>query len=284
MRLNRGLLGTLLLGLSLPVAGAIAADEPSSAPVTAPQVWLSGAFGRVPGADPAAPAGAAPGGAPLDTWIREAPLTLDVGVPFEDLLELTVTSRPFGGDGPEERLSGGATTFPGPSAPGMATVTASLVTEPYGSSQHAWLLLVPEREGGPEALLDMPGPTAVLTSGSGAIPGEPGNGCFLYLCVDVGYRPPPATLEPLRLGIGETPSLSLDDGSALTSWTGRLTPLEATPGSERTAEADYATDPQSIAELRGLEPGGAGDWLLEIRIDLDRERGWQWFLYRLQAG
>jgi hypothetical protein len=237
----------------------------------------------VPGGDPATPASAAPGGAPLDTWIREAPLTLDVGVPFEDLLELTVTSRPFDGDGPEERLSGGATTFPGPSAPGMATLTASLVTEPYGSSQHAWLLLVPEREGGPEALLDLPGPTAMLTSGSGAIPGEPGNGCFLYLCVDVGYRPPPDALEPLRLGVGETPSLNLDDGSALTKWTGKLTSLDAAHGSERTAGADYATDPQPNAELRGLEPDGAGDWLLEVRIDLDRERGWQWFLYRLQA-
>ena len=199
------------------------------------------------------------------------------------LLELTVTSRPFDEDGPEQRLSGGATTFPGPSAPGIATVTASLVTEPHGSSQHAWLLLVPEREGGPEALLDIPGPAAVLTSGSGTISGEPGNGCFLYLCVDVGYRPPPAALEPVRLGIGETPTLSLNDASAMTGWTGRLTPLGAAPGSERTAEADYAADPQPGAELRGLEPDGAGDWLLEIRVDLDRERGWQWFLFRLQA-
>ncbi len=165
----------------------------------------------------------------------------------------------------------------------MATVTASLVTEPYGSSEHAWLLLVPEREGGPEALLEMPGPTAVLSSGSVTIGGEPGNGCFLYLCVDVGYRPPPSALEPVGLAIGETPALSLDDGSAMTGWTGRLTPLDAATGGERTAEADYATDPQPTAELRGLEPGDAGDWLLEIRIDLDRERGWQWFLFRLRA-
>ena len=273
------MLAAVLLWLSLPLAGMTPVEAPSTMPTTAPRVWLNGAFGRVAGADPATPASAAPDGAPLDTWMRKAPLTLQVDVPFEDLLAIEVVSRPLDGDTAETRLSSGAARFAGPDTPGVSILTATITTALHGSSQHAWLLAVPDRTGGEEALLDIPGPGAMLSSGAGSLPGEPGNGCYLYLCVDVGYQPPAASLEALPVALGETLSLRLTDGSAMAGWTGSLTPLSGTRA--EALEAEARPEPAAVVSLVGLEPNVAGEWLLQVRADLDRERGWQWFLYRL---
>lgn len=273
------ILTALLLWLSVSLAGMNPAPAPSWAPTARPQVWLSGAFGRVAGADPAMPASAAPEGQPLDTWIRKAPLSLRVDVPFEDLLAIEVVSRPLEGDDVEERLSSGATSFAGPDTAGLSVLTATITTEPHGSSQHAWLLAVPDRTGGEKALLDIPGPGALLSSSAGNRSGEPGNGCYLYLCVDVGYQPPAASLQALQVDLGETLSLRLTDGSAMSGWAGSLTPISGTEAEALEAEGRH--EPAAVVRLVGLEPGVAGEWLLQVRADLDRERGWQWFLYRL---
>jgi len=272
------MLAAVLLWLSMPLAGMAPEEAPSTMPTAAPQAWLNGAFGRVAGDDPATPASAAPDGAPLDTWMRKAPLVLQVDVPFEDLLAIEVVSTPLDG-GAAEALSSGAARFAGPDTPGMSILTATITTAVHGSSQHAWLLAVPDRAGGEEALLDIPGPGAMLSSGAGSRPGEPGNGCYLYLCVDVGYQPPAASLEALPASLGETLSLRLTDGSALAGWTGSLTPLSGTGA--KALEAEGRPEPATVVSLVGLEPNAAGEWLLQVRADLDRERGWQWFLYRL---
>jgi len=201
-------------------------------------------------------------------------------VPPEDLLGVEVTSSPL--DGADvERLSSGATVFAGPDTPGVSVVTATVTTAPHGRSQHAWLLAVPDRIGGEEALLDIPGPGAVLSSATASRPGEPGNGCHLYLCVDVGYQPPAASLPALPVALGETLALRLTDGSGMAGWTGSLTPLEGTAAEARGSEARSPLEPAAEVRLAGLEPTTTGEWLLQVRADLDRERGWQWFLFRL---
>lgn len=280
--MSRYLLAGLLLGLTLPLLGTTAAAPSSSPPTTAPAVWLSGAFGRVAGTDPAEPASAAPDDAALDTWIRSAPLTLRVDVPPEDLLGVEVVSVTLDGAG-TERLSSGATVFAGPDMPGVSVVTATITTAPHGPSRHAWLLSVPDRLGGEEALIDIPGPGAVLSSATASRPGEPGNGCHLYLCVDVGYQPPAASLPALPVTLGETLALRLTDGSAMAGWTGSLTPLQGTAAEAREAEAGPPLDPAAEVRLAGLEPTTTGEWLLQVRADLDRERGWQWYLFRLEV-
>ena len=287
--MSRSLLTALLLGLAVPLAGLATVAEPAPPGTGVPQVWLSGAFGRVPGGDPASPASTPPHHTPLDTWIRRAPLGLQVDVAPEDLLAVQVVSRQRNG-AHEERLSSGSTLFPGPDRPGVTVLVATISTKPHGRSQHAWLLAVPDRAGGVEALLDIPAPVARLMSKAGSVAGEPGNGCFVYLCVDVGYQPPAASLQALPAAVGETLSLALDDGSAMIGWAGTLTPVADTitplagSGVEaRTAEASPLLTPTPVAELAGLEPTAAGEWLLQVRADLDRERGWQWFVYRLLA-
>ncbi len=284
MRSCQRTLAILLLSLALPL-GAAAADavEPSATPDRAPQVWLNGAFGRVPGADPGTPAAAPPDGKPLDAWLRSAPLTLETDVAPEDLLSVEVTARPLDRAATEESLSEGATMFPGPDAPGVVIVTATVTTDPYGISRRAWLLEIPDRSGGEEALFDIPGPVAMLNSAGGGVVGEPGNGCYAYLCVDVGYETPPSSLPAMPVNVGEELTVTLSDGSAMSGWTGSLVPIGDSRAVTLQADDTFGAKPQGSAILVGLAPPTAGEWLLQVRTDFDRERGWQSFLYRLLA-
>ena len=280
MKTHRLLLPVLLLTLMASSAGANAA-EPADEPSDGPAVWLKGAFGRVLGGDPARPAAAPPAGKPLDTFIRRAPLMLKVEMSPQDLLELTVVSRPSAPGGDEELLSDGATEFKGPDAAGNSVITATVTSAAHGRTEHAWLVDVPDREGEEEALFDITAPGVLVVSDAGAVAGSPGNGCYAYLCVDIGGPPPPATLDPLRVGIGETLAVRTDDGSALAGWTGTLTPLGDGDGAAIEAVGALTDTAESMLTLPGLEPPSAGAWLLELRVDFDRERGWQWHAYRL---
>ena len=84
------------------------------------------------------------------------------------------------------------------------------------------------------------------------------------------------------MGVGEALELHLSDGSALVHWEGRLEPHDGTLAETRLAQATF-DEPVAGPALHGLEPDTAGEWLLEVRADYDRERGWQWFLFRLVA-
>ena len=283
----RIILSGLFLGLAVPLAGtaAIGAEPPTSpqAEATAPHVWLKGPFGTVLGADPATPAGAVPADTPLDTWMRGAPLMLGTDLASGDTLEVSVVSAPLDGPGRSEQLSAGDTEFPGPDATGMNVITATVRTDPYGISKHAWLVVVPNRENDPEALFDIPGPRVQLVSETGSVDGERGHGCYVYMCMEAGYRPPATTLDALSVGVGETSSIRIDDGSGMVSWKGTVEPLGDTRSEEILAEETFEDAPRVTTTLTGLEPTVAGEWLLELLVEYDRDRGWQWFLYRLTA-
>jgi len=284
VKIHRLLLPVLLVTLVVvSSAGAIAA-EPTYEPTDGPAVWLKGAFGRVLGGDPGRPAAAPPAGKALDAFIRRAPLVLEVEMSPEDLLELTVVSRQSASGAAEERLSDGATEFEGPDVVGHSVITAAVTSVTHGRTEHAWLVDVPDREGDEEALFDITAPGVLVVSDAGAVAGSPGNGCYAYLCVDVGGPPPPDTLDPLQVGIGETLAVRTDDGSALAGWTGTLTPIGDGDGAEIKAVGALTDTVESMLTLLGLEPPHAGEWLLELRVDFDRERGWQWHAYRLVAG
>lgn len=277
----------LVLSLVVPMAGATAlgADtsaEPGVEPLAAPHIWLKGPFGTVLGSDPARPAGAGPGDVPLDLWMRSAPLLLGADIPLQDLTVVSVVARTQDGAAPPERLSTSATEFDGPDTTGVIIITATVQTDRYGSSEHAWLVDVPDREGDPTALFDIPGPRVQLVSDAGSIDGEQGHGCYVYMCQEAGYRPPTKALEALPLSVGEAPSLRVDDGSAIVAWKGTLEPVGSTRSERILAHGD-PDEPVSTAELVGLEPTVAGEWLLELLVEYDRERGWQWFLYRLAS-
>lgn len=300
MRSDAVLVGFLLAALSTPLAGSVTraagpptdpAAEPSAAPapaaveepMAAPSVRLSGPFGAVMGADPATPAAAAPDGTALDLWMRSAPLRLDVSATPDELIDLAVVSRPLTTGVPEEPLSDGDTSFAGPAMPGTSVVVATVHVEGHGSSEHAWLVHVPDREGSLDALLEIPGPVVLLESSSASVAGTPGDGCYVYLCSTAGHPPPPASLPELGIEVGETPSLRLDDGSAIVGWQGVMTMLGEAGRQRLEASGSFAAAPEAEPRLTGLEPSAAGGWLLELRVEYDRERGWQELSYRLVA-
>lgn len=279
---------TLALGLAMAVLGGAAAtgtpgDEPVTDTVHAPLVWLEGPFGRVAGGGMDAPAAMQPSADPLDTFVRGAPMMLEADVPFGDLIAVHVVARPLAGTDTEEQLSAGATTFDGPVGVGSHVLVATLETEPFGTTQHAWLVNVPDREGGPEALLEITAPQLELVADAGTRIGVPGDGCYLYLCADMGELPPPQTLEVIRVGVGETLALRTGDGSGLAGWNGRLTPLAGTQIDGVEAVGALTDTVESMVGLQGLEAPAPGEWRLEVRVVFDRERGHQWQSFRLDA-
>lgn len=279
--------GILLLAVALPTGGMVAAqsdaDEPMPDVGDGPSVWLEGPFGRVAGGDPQAPAGASPGNVALDTFVRDAPLSLVVDVPFEDLISVDVVARQPSEAAFEQVLSSGATTFDGPAAPGGSVIVATLETSPFGTTEHAWLVDVPDREHTPEALFEITAPRVELIADASSVVGAPGDGCYLYFCADVGKQTPAAVLDPLRVGVGETLAIRTDDGSGLAGWTGRLTPLDGTAIDGVESEGALTDTVESMLGLSGLEAPSAGEWLLEVRVVFDRERGHQWQFFRVDA-
>lgn len=292
MSIQRTLQGTLLVCLLAATATPAVAQSPANEPVvevpTGPQVWLNGAFGRVAAGTPDAPAAAPPNEVPLDTFVRRAQLTLEADVPFEDLLSVDVVATELvsgSADDPaaHEALSTGATVFDGPDRAGTYVIEATLETDPFGTTRHAWLVAVPDREGGPEAMLDVTAPQVELIADAGTVLAVPGDGCYLFLCADMGESPPPDSLDPLRVGVGETLFVRTTDGSGLAGWNGRLTPLAGTAIDSIEDQGALTDTVESMVPLLGLEAPSRGQWILEVRVVFDRERGHQWQVFRLDA-
>lgn len=284
----------IALWLTLLLPAAVVASEPTPAPSpAAPEAatgdgddlsaWLRGPFGTVLGGSPDDPATAPPDSRPLDTWMRGAWLELAVPFPLDELVSATVVTRPLAGGGGEAVLSRGAPQFAGPEEVGQHIITATLESDEHGLSEHAWLVLVPDRQNNPEALWEMPAVDASLQAAAGSVEGVRGHGCYVQGCQEVGYRPPARSLEALTVAVGETPRLLLGDGSALRDWQGTLEAQPDTISEDVRAGATFEDGPQAAPLLTGLEPPAAGEWLLELRVDFDRSRGWQWYLFRLAA-
>jgi hypothetical protein len=277
---TRGGTGALALGLLLTLPPAAGATEgPEQQPIS---VSLRGPFGTVVGGDPATPAVAAPDGRALDAWAREAvlELTVDPTLPPDAAVSVSASARPDGASVTLPLEDGHWVTAP--DRAGEYLLVATIEGADLEASEHAWLLAVPDRPGDFETWLQRPPIEALARSSTGSVMGERGHGCLVDLCQDVGYRPPAETLPPLTVPVGEPVSLELDDGSAMVRWQGRLEPLPGTDSETRLARATF-DEPVAELVLTGLEPDREGEWLLELRTDYDRERGWQWYLFRLVA-
>jgi hypothetical protein len=221
-----------------------------------------------------APAATPPDGRPLDSWVRRAPLLLEVDTD-RILVAVRVSAEPVSGIGPSESLSDGDLSFSGPERPGSYRLVAETTDSAGTVARQAWLVDVPDRETPADGLYDMPAPEVILSTASGQVAGRLGSGCYVYLCVEAGHAPLEADLGVLPAAVGEAPGLQLGDGSVITAWKGGLTSLE-TGGNGRLVEASGALSDTAAAMvgLTGLEPPATGRWLLELEVELDRERGW----------
>ncbi len=265
----------LVLGLVVPSSAA------ASEPPTLDQAWLSGSFGSVLGTAPDQPARAAPDDRPLQTWMRQETLELVLEPALGEADAVTLTATDEAGHSVELHLADGRWVT-GPSEHGRQTVVATVARPGAEPTEHAWLLDVADRPGSWETLLQRPPLEALLVAEAGGVLGARGHGCLSGFCQEAGHRPPAETLEPLAVTVGQPLRLELADGSAVVGWQGRAEPAPATGSEARRAEVAF-DEPVAGPPLTGLEPDAPGEWLLEVRADYDRERGWQWYLFRLIA-
>ena len=275
MRAHR-LATSVAIGLAVALAPSVAASD-EALPGTA---LLSGSFGKVVGGGLADPATADPDGRPLSTWMRSEMLELVLEPPLDEGTRVSITATADGGERVELAFDDGRWVT-APDEAGLHVVVATVTRGEHETADHAWLLDVGDRSGSWETMLERPPLHASLVSAAGAVVGARGHGCLTGFCQEVGYRPPAHSLEPLAVVVGEPLTLELDDGSAMVHWEGRAEPLSAR-SETRLAQAAF-DQPVAGPVLTGLEPDAAGEWLLEVRADYDRERGWQWYLFRLIA-
>ncbi len=292
--LTRVLVSLLLVQALVPAARAGGGDAPSSpvaaaptesasAPIAAgPLVWLRGPFGRVAGGTLDDPGTAPPGDQPLDTVVRHAPLVLET-VASTDVSALVVAARSLDAAGAVEPLSDGALVFEGPDGVGQHLIVADVTSMSGVASQYAWLVDVPDQQPPAGGLYDIPAPEIVLIASGGSTSGRTGSGCYAYLCVDVGHPPPAETLPVLTAKVGELFTAQAADGSALTAWAGRLSSLDDPSQDDTRAKAVLAGPLENVVSLSGLEPPAAGEWLLDLEVEFDRERGWMRTFYVLDV-
>jgi hypothetical protein len=196
------------------------------------------------------------------------------------LVGSVVVARPLASPTDVEILARGLTAFEGPARAGLQLIVVSL---DLGDEvvERAWLVEVPDRDPPDDGIYDLPAPSITVSTASGSQLGVLGDGCYVYLCVETGRPVPPGALEPLTSAIGETAELAVGDGSGLVAWEGRLTPLDGSDGEAVSAGGVITETPASTLALSGLEPPGRGEWLLDVEVELDRERGWLRTAYRL---
>ncbi len=194
---------------------------------------------------------------------------------------LEVLAQPLDALAEGEVLSSGDLVFEGPDGPGSHLLVAT-VQDGEGTRHHvAWLVAVPDREPPPDGLYDIPAPEVVIESEQGQATGLTGSGCYAYLCVDTGGLPPLSSLEALPVRVSETMGLRLSDGSAITAWEGSLSRLDGDGPPLLEASGVLTDSAAGQVALAGLEAPAAGEWLLELKVVFDRERGWLWTVYRL---
>lgn len=260
---------TLGCALAVPALGA----EPSAGPGTA-TLLADGAFGRVAGVvgDPGG-SSPDPGTLPvLDAWARGTGITFRPSsgtlAPWhatalaEAGAEPSATIDLGGGDGDARvRLT----------ASGLYLVAVEGTIRPDGDAIDGtwwWRVAVPDRDL-PDGETGPPPPALVLASGDAIEPLEQGSGCFLGTCGDIGRVSPPDQLPTIRSIPGAPLELSLSDGSAVTDWRISARPVADT-GAEGTGLGEGHGTPTTRAWV--VAPG-VGDWVVEVSVTFDRDRG-----------
>jgi hypothetical protein len=132
-----------------------------------------------------------------------------------------------------------------------------------------WRIAVPDRElqqgaGG------VPPPRIRLRSGDRVRSLDPGSGCWIGTCGDIGAIPPPQTLPTIRTLPRAPLTVTLSDGSGVTGWY-----IDATPVGGKESDAvdlGHADGVQSTTEV--IVPAPAeGTWVISVFVTFDQRRG-----------
>ena len=273
---------------SRPVrAGSIAPDTPAASPSAVPSVSLAGPFGRFDGVvtDLDHPPSAQTALRPLDAYGRGARLVAAARDPRLAFADWVLTAVPEPDLAPGQRVElgrsgGGPSQLAAVDAPGTGVwlvrldATLGAIDAPFAPPQATgswlWLVVVPDRDVPGDDEPYPPLPAFLLSTTTSTIELEPGSGCFVDTCGDIGAPPPDGSLPVLHAPPGAPLRLSLGDGSGLVRWT-----VEARPaGDEAGPSIVLARDDAGISRSSAIFAApGTGDWVLEVHLAFDLERG-----------
>jgi hypothetical protein len=281
MRLAMRLLLVASASAVSPAPVVTALEDPSPSPgTTAPQpiIWLRGPFGTVPSGDDA----------PLDVYVRSAPLRLETGDPDVSIGEWRASFQVVGGGAAPTEMHGsadggveaGGATITGPDEPGAYRLETEATLSDGSDATAAWTVVVPDRPLPPDGLIEVPAPELLLTGGSGTVAGWAGSGCYIYLCVEVGRLPPLRTVTQMDVTAGEDLRLRLSDASGIAAWKVTLYPIVS---GLQPAMDEIGDEPDAPLEYFDVEAPVPGEWLMLAEVTFDRLRGWRHAFYRLTS-
>jgi hypothetical protein len=141
---------------------------------------------------------------------------------------------------------------------------------PVANGSWIWRLVVPDREFPDPEVRVPPAPTLMLASGPRALAMDPGSGCYVGTCGDIGAPPPDDRLEPLQVSPGAPLVMSLDDRSGLAAWDIRVRPVGGTDEDWIQLARDWQEVSRPFAVFAAPP---SGNWFLEASFQYDLERG-----------
>jgi hypothetical protein len=269
------LLVVLLALTTICGTGEALASTPDQSPGASTVTLVAdGPFGRVEGAA-TSPGAAAPDPATLpvlDAWARGTSVTLRptsgslspwrASALAEPALDPASTVDLGAGDGDAViRLA----------ETGLFLVRVDATIRPDGGALEGtwwWRIAVPDR-GLPDGETGPPPPTIVLRAGAEVASLEQGSGCFLGTCGDIGGISPPELLPTIRTITAAPLSLSLSDASDMVRWSIEATRVGDTAGASTTlGQGEDLGEP-----VAWVVAPPTGDWLVEVSVTYDRERG-----------
>jgi hypothetical protein len=272
------------LGLAPMPSAAVWAQSPSPAASHDGRIAIiaTGPFGSVAGLPLSADA-ALPDPSTLealDAYGRGARVTISPAAGAIDHWRVTVTGEPSLDAAHTEELGAGESDASAvlrlPSSglflvrlDGMV-VDPGVPDDPGSAGSWVWRIAVPDRDvpGGGDPYPPMP--AIILASAGDNVDLDPGTGCFIGTCGDIGATSPPRTLPTIRTIAGAPLSVRLADGSGIAAWTADATPIGATDDGTIALGGGEA-EPAAHSVMFGAPPRGR--WVILVHVRFDRDRG-----------
>jgi len=143
-------------------------------------------------------------------------------------------------------------------------------TDPGTTGAWAWRIGVPDRDVPTGGDPYPPMPAIQLISADRSVDLDPGSGCFIGTCGDIGATSPPQTLPTIRTIPGTALSVRLSDGSGIDAWRVDATPV----GAAEDATIPLGTGvPAQAAHTVTFAAPSQGRWVILVHIRFDRDRG-----------
>ena len=281
-RAIRAVTAVVAVVLALPTVATTQGPSPAAIDDRPALVVARGPFGSVDGLP-------LPGGASLadaaslealDGYGRGARVTITPAVGAFDRWRVTAIREPSLDPATAEELGAGESDTSAvvrlpASGLFLVRLDATLVdpssaTDPGTTGAWVWRIGVPDRDVPTGGDPYPPMPAIQLISADRSVDLDPGSGCFVGTCGDIGATSPPGTLPTIHTIPGTALSARLSDGSGIAAWSVDATPVGA---AEDATVLLGAGEPAQAAHTVTFAAPSPGRWVILVHIRFDRHRG-----------